>query len=399
MVEPAQADATPGDIGEKTLLDAPLSDFLDSKAKTIDEDGTRSGTYVRDLARVVPKWIDWMQRRGDDTLEGLDGRAMARWAEHLDRRVKNTADEGISAATAWSYYDLVSAYLTYCSEWEYIAENPARTAVAKTAMPDRRATSSADQQFWSPEQRQTLIRHVDERAHDAIDERGSDALAEVRDRALVYLLGYSGVRGAEILRPAADADTRRTGIDWRDLDLGEQTVDVLGKSQAREQAPLTDRPIAALERWETVLDPPSDDWPVFPTLHLPSLRDAAREQLEARDAGEETIADVTALSTRPLLEAMRERELAPPAMTTEGARYLLRKLTDEADVDVGGDGKEYLTLHGARRGAGEQYYREAGPSAAQRALRHADPSTTSEMYSHIEASELSEIGSEAFEEE
>lgn len=398
MAEPTQNDATPGDSAEKMDLDEPLSDFLDSKAKTIDEDGNRSGTYARDLERVVSNWIEWMRARGYERLDDLDGRAMARWAGHLDRRVKNTADDsGITGATAWSYYALVSAYLTYCSEWEYIPENPIRTAVAKTAMPDRQSTSSADQQFWSSEQRQQLIRHVDECAHDAIDEQGSDALAEVRDRALVYLLGYSGVRGAEILRPAADADARRTGIDWGDLNLEEQTVDVLGKSQDHEQAPLTDRPIAALERWETVLDPPSDGWPVFPTLHLPSLRDAARKQLEARD-GAADVEDVTSLATRPLLEEMRERELVPPAMTTEGARYLLRKLTDQTDIDVDGDGKDYLTLHGARRGAGEQYYREAGPSAAQRALRHTDPSTTSEMYSHIEASELSEIGSEAFEE-
>ena len=95
------------------------------------------------------------------------------------------------------------------------------------------------------------------------------------------------------------------------------------------------------------------------------------------------------------LDAIREYDSTPPALSTSGGR----RLSNAADVDTSDDSKDYLTLHGDRRDAGEMYYREAGHSAAQRALRHADPSTTSEMYSHIEASELSDIGSEVFEDE
>ena len=99
------------------------------------------------------------------------------------------------------------------------------------------------------------------------------------------------------------------------------------------------------------------------------------------------------------LAAIREYDATPPALSTSGGRRLFRRLSDVADVNTSDDSKDYLTLHGGRRGAGEMYYRGAGHSAAQRALRQADPSTTAEMFSHIEASELSDIGSEVFEDE
>jgi integrase len=96
------------------------------------------------------------------------------------------------------------------------------------------------------------------------------------------------------------------------------------------------------------------------------------------------------------MDAYRQYNCVPPALTTAGGRSILKRLTDAADVDVSDSPKDYLTLHGARRGVSEMYYREEGATAAQRALRHADPSTTSEMHSHIEASELSEVGSDVF---
>jgi integrase len=126
------------------------------------------------------------------------------------------------------------------------------------------------------------------------------------------------------------------------------------------------------------------------------LREAARSQLQDRGVDTETIDTVTSLSTAELVDAFRERDLTPPALTTEGGRYTLKKLSQEAAVDCSADPKDYLTLHGARRGVGEAYYDEAGFSDAQRALRHEDPSTTSKMYAHKEASELSDVGSEIF---
>jgi integrase len=405
MAPPAHSPQ-PGETTGETLLDEPLPDFLDAKAKTIEETDSdenetqRSGNYVQALERVVPDWIEWMDRRGVTTLEELDSRDLARYAGHLARRVNarraNSDTEGITAATAWNYYSLVSAYLQYCQQWEYIAENPADTDRAKDEMPDRPTTDSSQQQFWSEQQRETIVSHVDKRANDAIDAdpRSRGALTAARDRALVYVIGFSGVRGAEVL--AASRDDRRTGITWADIDTDQEVLTVLGKSQKIEKAPLTDRPVSALTRWETLLDPPDDAWPVYPSFHLASLRDAARSQLKDRGVDNEVIDEITSLGTADLVDAFRERELTPPALTTEGGRYTLKKLSQKAAVDCSDDSKAYLTLHGARRGVGEAYYDEAGVSDAQRVLRHEDPSTTSKMYAHKEASELSDVGSDIF---
>jgi len=74
----------------------------------------------------------------------------------------------------------------------------------------------------------------------------------------------------------------------------------------------------------------------------------------------------------------------------------LRAQLEHGHVD--GD-KHYLTLHGARRGVGERYYREGSVEAARRVLRYDDPETTSKIYSHIEASDLSKTGDEVFKNE
>lgn len=397
----------PGVNGDKTPLDEPLADFLDAKAKTIEEsetddgsDSRRSGNYVKALERIVPRWVDWMERRDVTTLEDVDSRHLARYAGHLARRVNarqtNGDTAGITAATAWNYYSLVSSYLHYCRQWEYISENPADTDRAKDEMPDRPSTDSGKQQFWSTEQRETIVKYVEDSAREAVeaDPRSRDALTAARDRALVYVIGFSGVRGAEVL--AASRDDRRTGLAWGAVDTDSEVLTVLGKSQKIEKAPLTERPVTALDRWQALLDPPTDAWPVFPSFHLASLRAAAREQLQERGMSAESIDEITGRGTTDLIDVFRTRELDPPALTTEGGRYALRSLSDEAAVDCTGDSKDYLTLHGARRGVGEAYYDEAGFGDAQRALRHEDPSTTSKMYAHKEASELSDVGSDIF---
>ncbi|WP_249361463.1 hypothetical protein [Haloterrigena sp. H1] len=55
-----------------------------------------------------------------------------------------------------------------------------------------------------------MLRYADRCAHEAVDEKGSAALEELRDLALVYLLAYSGARGGEIL--ANPRDDRRNGL-------------------------------------------------------------------------------------------------------------------------------------------------------------------------------------------
>ncbi|WP_135535907.1 tyrosine-type recombinase/integrase [Halostella pelagica] len=397
-MDPRQTEM-PEERSETALAD-PLEDFLDDKATAIHEDGSRSGSYAAQLERVLPTWVDWMEERDIRYLEDVDEQTLARWTKYLSRRVKandGDSDGGITRATAWTYFNTVRTYLGWCETWREIEENPADGPRVIDAMPDRPSRSSGNQQFWSPEQRQRLLRHLDERAHEAIDADGHDALAPVRDRALAYLIGYSGVRGAEVLSKSDDDRDGRNGATWADLNLEAGTIEVLGKSQNDEQAPLTDKPLPAIRRWRQVLDP-DDDWPLFPTFHSPSLWNESRDELRNRGHSEDDIDDRLDSFDDPLA-AIREFDCTPPALSTSGGRRLFKRLSDAVGVDTSDDPKDYLTLHGGRRGAGEMYYREAGHSAAQRALRHADPSTTSEMYSHIEASELSDIGSDVFSDE
>jgi integrase len=397
----AQNDANPRENREETPLDEPLDEFLDAKAKTIStEDGEkhRSGTYARELERYLPEWIAWMEAHGHETFDDLDGRAIASYTR---AQLANDVKRGeLSARTAWKYLDYISAYLNYCKEWEYTPDNPARTGVVKDSMPEKPSPDSSDQQFWSPDQLRTLMEHVDQEAFEALDEHGKDreAFVPVRNRAFCALLGYSGVRGSEILSQPHDDRPGRSGITWEAIDFEERRLRVLGKSQDDEDVATTSLPIEPLKRWKQLLDPPHDDWPIFPSFHTPTLWREARSQLVARGHDEDSIDDLLEPHSSPL-EAFYEYELSPPGMSTTGGRNLLKRLTDSADVDVSDDSKDYLTLHGGRRGVGEQYRREKGISSAQKALRHSDPSTTENMYSHIEASELSDVGDEVFSEE
>ncbi|WP_407075639.1 hypothetical protein [Natronococcus wangiae] len=118
------------------------------------------------------------------------------------------------------------------------------------------------------------------------------------------------------------------------------------------------------------------------TSHAPSLYGTFPDDADPSEGGP--------------LELQRQHGVVSPLLSTNGGRSVLKRLCDEADLNVDG---EYLKPHGARRGVGEAIYREHGAAAAQRVLRHADPRTSSQMYAHIEASELTEVTAEVFENE
>ncbi|WP_073307764.1 site-specific integrase [Halobaculum gomorrense] len=83
------------------------------------------------------------------------------------------------------------------------------------------------------------------------------------------MLAYSGARGAELFRdPQND---RRSGLRWRHVDLDEGTLRVYGKTQEWQRTPLLEPGVERLRAHHRRQDPPSHEWPVFPTNHLPSL--------------------------------------------------------------------------------------------------------------------------------
>jgi integrase len=370
-------------------LDAPLEDFLTDKAK-----GNDSGNYRRNAERVVRDWLSWTNdERSTYTFAALDVDDLEAYARYLKRRTNDV--DGLAASSARKYYDYVRAYLSWCQRREYLSDNPAAKDRPTDALPDDDQRSDHSQQLWSPEQRSAIMAYVNERAYEAIDEEGGDAFAEVRDRAFVATIAYSGVRGGEVLRDRNDE--RRDGVRWKDVDLDAGTMTVLEKgSQEYRQTGVPQQAVSALDRWRTVFDPPSEEWPVFPTLHAPSLSSTVADALDAADYDEPEIETIRDDATA--LEVCYAENIVPPALTTAGGRSLMKRLSKAADVpDLNVEDGEYLELHGGRRGAGDTLVREKGWEQAQKHLLHADPKTTMDAYSHISAEETAEEASEAFE--
>lgn len=367
-------------------LEPTIQEFLDR--------GQKAGNYRDSLERIllgtdgdtagtIQPFQAFLENRGTDRATEVDKKDLAAYAEHLadavaDAEDRTTTTKGISAATAWTYFDYISAYLAYLVEWEYLEENPARKGLATNQLPPRPNQKTDEADFWTPEDRRDLLRFADKRAEQALDEHGTDSIEALRDRALVYVLAYTGVRGGEVL--ADPRDDRRDGLRWEDVALEGGYIWVLGKNQTQEQVQLPRQTHGPLERLQRAMDPPDDRWPVFATLHRPTLSRGLPD-------------DVKRDEDQTYLDCYREADRTPNALTTNGGRSVLKRLCEAADLNVDGG---YLKPHGARRGVGEMMYRERGAAAAQRTLRHADPRTTSEMYAHIEAEELAEEVGDVF---
>ena len=366
-----------------TTIEDALDAFVRSKQK-----GTDSGNYQRNARSAIEEWITWLADREEpiETFDQLQVSHMRQYARQLKERVDRDEIAGSTANTYWNY---IAAFLGWCVYEELVTENPARTRRAEEELPDKRPRSDR-QQFWSRSDREALLTHLNERAHTAVDERGLDAVKELRDRALASLLAYSGVRGAEILRDPNDE--RRSGLRWRDVDLDAGTLVVLGKNQADEEAPLPPQVRGSLDRLRQALRPASSDWPIFPTLHRPTLSRTVRTRLA--DVGYDSDEIEAAIKEYDWLALYRAHEFVPPALTTNGGRTVMRRVCEEAKITLDGE-HDYLTPHGGRRGAGDVLYRE-DPVLAQTALRHRSIETTKDSYSYIEAGETASRAGNVF---
>jgi len=216
---------------------------------------------------VLGHWVDWAGGRGETTLADIDKATMAEYAGYLRQRVNarqstETDDtSGITASTAWAYYDNVSAFLDHCLKWDKITENPAQKEISKDELPERPSANSSNQQFWSPTERRALLDHVDRVASEAIDDRGTGAVVELRDKGAGVCHRLHGRTRGEIL--ADSRDDRRNGIRWSDVDIENNQIDILGKNQQRESVQLPGQTHRPLEQLKRAVDPTSDDWPVF----------------------------------------------------------------------------------------------------------------------------------------
>ena len=363
----------------------PLEAFLRSKSKGSEG----SGNYQRNLERSVTDFLGWLEQNDSDgTFGSLEERTFRRYARTLTAR-------DLAPGTVRTYYAHVSAYIGWCVREGLLEANYAQRNVAKEPLPDNDGRRSGDQQAWTDDHRRQITRYVDTQVHKALDEKGFGALKEFRDRTLVYVLCYTGVRGGEIV--ADPKDERRNGLTWGDVSLADQKLTVLAKNQAWSDRSLTKQAGEPMERYKRVLRPASEAWPVFPTFHLPTLYQTLRTGLKAEPG--RSAADIESFLSEltghvDVIDALREHELTPPSINTDGARRIMRRLCEAADIELD-DRHGYLAPHGGRRGAGEVMVRQRGFTAAARLLDNSEEVVRS-SYSHIEAKEMARDAGEAF---
>jgi len=366
--------ANPGESVEESAVEAAVQARLDA----LD-----SGNYHANTELVLAAFAEFLrEERGVDDLTELSVLDCRRYAQHLRGRVADP-DDPLSAASAHAngpYFTIVRAFLSWCVDDERLDANPARLNRVRDALPEYH--EDQDRQFWPAEARDALLGTLDERVRAELNAPRDPDPTPFRDRAVVAVLAFTGVRGAEVF--ADPRDEHRAGLRWSDVDLDRGVARVLGKTRERQAVALTDDVVGTLDRYRRVLAPPTDEWPVFPTRHRPSLAGAVREGLADRDWPEAEIE--AALNEHSSSELLRRHEIAPPALSKNGARNLMRRLCESAGVDVNG---EYLKPHGGRRALGDRLY-AADAELAQETLRHESIETTHDAYREQNAVERRE---------
>jgi integrase len=405
-------DDTTGREAAARPLRSSFERYLQDKGKGRGGEG---GNYRRNVARELERFVEWAAgERGDEdwtgivpegadrdpTFEDLDERVFRAYARHL------AGDRGLKQNTVQTYYAYISAWCGWCVNEGYLETHYAQRASATAPLPEDDGRKPGDQQAWTPEQRHDLTRHVDEQAREAIEAYTTlpddvdsldkqraryAALKAARDRALVVVLAYTAVRVGELLRDSDDP--RRRGVRWEDISLEDGSMDVYRKKQQWDAASLPDPVISPLRSYRKLIDPPTERWPVFPTLDQRTLTELVQEELADRGEQSEAIDERRGEYARDLLLTLDE-DIRPPSITTDGARSILKRLTEAAEIDIDHPKHDYLAPHGGRRGMGEVLVRAFGYTAAARYLDNSEEMVR-ERYSHIEAGELGDIATEA----
>ena len=388
--------------------------YLQDKGKGRAGDG---GNYRRNTARELERFEEWAAGDGvdgdwtgivpddinrDPSFEDLDERVFREYARYL------VSDRDLKQNTVLTYYRYISAWCGWCVNEDYLEAHYAQRASAMAPLPEDDGRKPGDQQAWTSEQRHVLTRHVDERACDAVEAyttlpENTDpldkqraryaALKVARDRALVFALAYTAVRVGELLRDPNDP--RRRGVRWEDISLNDGSMNVYRKKQQWDAASLPDPVISPLRSYRQLIDPPTEHWPVFPTFDQRTLAAIVQEELAARGERPVTIDGLRKEFSRDLLLALDE-DIQPPSITTDGARSILQRLSETAEIKVNHPKHDYLAPHGGRRGMGEVLVRAFGYPVAARYLDNSEKMVR-ERYSHIEAGELGDVATEALE--
>ena len=159
-----------------------------------------------------------------------------------------------------------------------------------------------------------------------------EAYQQCREQALVYVVAYTGLRGSEFLSAPKEDREARNGIRWGDVSFADSSVIVFRKSREWNEASFLEPVIGSLRRYTEVLDVP-ESWPVFTTLHRPSLASHVSDGLG--DAGLDDDETERVRGGAPDLIVAAENDLdAPKLLTTDGPRSIMEWLwTHEALVE------------------------------------------------------------------
>lgn len=376
------------DREERTPLETVIAAYLRDKGKG---EAGESGNYRSDAERELDRFVTWLREEDlerEPTFADLDERTFRRYARHI-------VGFGNAKGTTLTYYAYISSFCSWAVDEGFLDRHYANASLARAPLPEDDGRRPGDQQAWESEHRDLITRYVDEQAAAAIDavENGEgthEAVKTCRDRALVYLLCYTAVRGAEILRDSSDE--RREGLKWSDVDLEDQNITVLRKRQQWDDASLPEPTIHPLRIYESVLDSPDTDWPVFPTLHRPTLAQLIRKELAGRGLTDEEVSNIRKQHESDLLVCC-EHDIRPPSLTPNAARRIMKRLCEKADIELD-DQHGYLAPHGGRRGMGEILVRTYGYTAAARYLDNSEEMVR-EAYSHIDAGEQADVATAA----
>lgn len=359
MLDLTELDATPGDDALETAIQKRVRD-LDS------------GKYKSNTEHVLRLFATWLREDQDvHHVSSITSQTLREWSRALSGAVEDEEDDRqgtddetdtLAASTAEQYYAYVSAFMGWAVREEHLDTNPALTNKAKEPLP--KGENDARTHFWSERERDAICATADQLVDESFDNEDERAqLRAYRNRALVYTLAFTGCRGAELA--AVSDDSKRNGLRWTSVDLDLGTMSVFGKNREREQAPILEPAEEPLDRWRQVLDAPDSTWPVFPTLHLPSLYGALPDDVES--------------SPETVWDDLREHDCAPPSISTSGVRSILKRLCKQSPYEF----EETLKPHGARRGLGDTLYQER-PGLAQDQLRHKSIRTTHEAYTELD---------------
>jgi hypothetical protein len=99
---------------------------------------------------------------------------------------------------------------------------------------------------------------------------------------------------------------------------------------------------------------------------------------------------------RDLLLAL-DADVRISSLMPNGARSVLRRLSEAAEIDIDHPKHDYLVPHGSRRGMGDVLFRAFGYTIAARYLDNSEEMVR-ERYSHIDPGELGDIATEALSE-